>query len=114
MSECDKVVAIAELTEPPRIVTSASRAWVVCGFTTVTSKSLPRSEAEPFSPQKVAGLPSRSYCTEGAEKIVRSDSAPWWPAYISKTWPTGVTTKRSSCARYKLFRQLMSCAQLAM
>ena len=29
----------------------------------------------------------------------------------ANTWPTGVTTNLSSCARYRLFRQLINCAQ---
>src|SRR5207302_9631945 len=50
---------------------------------------------------------------EGEEKIAGTACPPWCAAYIAKTWPTGVTTNLSSCARYRLLRQLMSCAQLA-
>src|ERR1700740_916287 len=113
MSEPVRVTALADLSEPPRTTISVVRGLLVSGFTTESTKSFPWREAEPFKPQKLADLPSRSYFTAGAEKTVRNDVPPWCAAYISKTWPTGVTTKRSSWARYKELRQLISCAQLA-
>src|SRR5271170_5704628 len=113
MSEFVSTVADPDFRAAPRITISASRGLLTCGLTTVTVNSLSCSEAEPLNPQKEAGLPSRSYSMVGAEKIVRSACPPWCAAYMANTWHTGVTTNLSSCARYRLFRQLINCAQFA-
>src|SRR5262249_49866840 len=54
------VVTLPEENVPPRNTMVACRDSLTCGFTTVRSKSLPRKDAEPLSPQNVAAWPSRS------------------------------------------------------
>jgi len=76
-----QITAIAELAEPPRIVTSVPRACVVCGFTTVTSNPYHGVKRNRSVPKSLpACRPGRLH--GGAEKIVRNDAPPWWPAYI--------------------------------
>src|ERR1700683_2797216 len=114
MSEFVNSVADPDFSVAPRTTISHSLVWLTFGLTTVKVSSLSRREAEPFSPQKEACLPSRSYSIAGEEKMVRSAWPPWCEAYIANKCPTGVTTNLSSRARYKLFKQLINWAQFAM
>src|ERR1035437_11083374 len=87
--------ALALTGEAPRRTISASRGWLTSGFTAVRVSVLPFSEADPFSPQKLAGLPSRSQRASGAENSARTAIPPWCAAYISKTLKFGVEIGRA-------------------
>ena len=52
--------AFALAAVAPRSAMKASRGWLTSGFTAVSVSVLPFSEADPFNPANVAGLPSRS------------------------------------------------------
>src|SRR5512146_3280648 len=83
----------------PRSMMTVSRGWLTSGLTAVSVSLLPFFEAEPFSPQNVACLPSRSQRAAGDENSVRTAVPPWCAAYISKALNNGGVAYVSSSER---------------